>query len=126
MLESHYSWITHASEEGRGSHREDRARAGARFQGRVEIELKVRGESQALEDRITVIQLRSSFRIARWLGHCFQIGPVPKDAEPAWSSLLRSNGLLQIPPHATEASIGIAVPLAPFARRKRPHFELIF
>src|SRR5271167_3739841 len=57
------------SEESRGSDREDRGRARARFQGRVEIQLNVRGEPQALEDRVTVIELRSPLRIARGLGH---------------------------------------------------------
>src|SRR6516165_3342041 len=70
------------SEESRGADREDRGGAGARVQGRVEIDLNLGREPQALEEDVIVIELRSPLRVPRRLGHCLQVGLVPKDADP--------------------------------------------
>src|SRR4029077_16515955 len=76
------------SEESRGSDREDRGGAGTGLQGRVEIELNVGGQPQALEDRVTVVELGTPLRIPGGLRHGFQVGLVPKESEPGLVQLV--------------------------------------
>ena len=52
------------------------------MQGRGEVDLNIGSEPQALEEDVIVIELRSPLRVPRRLGHCLQVGLVPKDADP--------------------------------------------
>ena len=85
------------SEEGRGSNREDCGGPGARVQRRVEIELNVGGQPQGFEEDVIVIEFRPPLRIARRLGHCFQIGLVPNDAKPRLVEVVAAEGIVVDP-----------------------------
>src|SRR5271169_2644472 len=71
-----------ASEERRGPDGKYSGGAGTGVQGGIKIDLHVRGQPQALEDRVIVVELRSPLGAARGLAHFFEIGLVPKNAKP--------------------------------------------